>query len=49
MNKGLRAASGDLIGFLNADDFFCRTDVLSLGGVRAEADPARTRRSPATS
>jgi glycosyltransferase involved in cell wall biosynthesis len=26
MNKGVRLATGDLIGFLNADDFFCRTD-----------------------
>lgn len=30
MNKGLALASGDLIGFLNADDFFCRTDALAL-------------------
>jgi glycosyltransferase involved in cell wall biosynthesis len=30
MNKGVLQASGELIGFLNADDFFCRTDALSL-------------------
>ncbi len=28
MNKGIGVATGDLIGFLNADDFFCRTDAL---------------------
>jgi glycosyltransferase involved in cell wall biosynthesis len=26
MSKGIRAATGDLIGFLNADDFFARRD-----------------------
>lgn len=30
MNKGLTLAGGDLIGFLNADDFFCRTDAFRL-------------------
>ena len=30
MNKGMRLATGDLIGFLNADDFFARADSLSL-------------------
>lgn len=30
MNKGRARASGDLIGFLNADDFFCRTDACAL-------------------
>ena len=24
MNKGIRLATGDIIGMLNADDFFCR-------------------------
>jgi glycosyltransferase involved in cell wall biosynthesis len=38
MNKGLARASGDLIGFLNADDFFCRSDALAL--VAAAADGA---------
>ena len=37
MNKGLRAARGDLIGFLNADDFYCRTDALSQVARRAAA------------
>ena len=30
MNKGVAAASGDLIGFLNADDFLCRKDAITL-------------------
>lgn len=29
MNKGIGLATGELIGFLNADDFFCRSDALS--------------------
>lgn len=41
MNKGIRLATGDLIGFLNADDFYARTDALSLisgaGAVRGSA------------
>lgn len=28
MNKGLRMATGDIIGILNSDDFFCDSDVL---------------------
>ena len=40
MNKGVARASGDLIGFLNADDFFCRTDALALVAAAAAADPA---------
>jgi glycosyltransferase involved in cell wall biosynthesis len=30
MNKGFRAATGEIVGFLNADDFLCRTDALAL-------------------
>ena len=30
MNKGRALATGGLIGFLNADDFFCRTDACAL-------------------
>jgi len=30
MNKGLRLATGDTIGFLNSDDFFCRSDAVRL-------------------
>lgn len=29
MNKGLRMATGDVVGILNSDDFFSSTDVLS--------------------
>lgn len=30
MNKGLALATGDAIGFLNADDFFCRRDAVAI-------------------
>ena len=40
MNKGVARATGDLIGFLNADDFFCRTDALALVARAAAARPA---------
>lgn len=40
MNRGLARVSGDLIGFLNADDFFCRTDALSLVAAAAAATDA---------
>ena len=39
MNKGAAWATGDLIGFLNADDFFCRTDALALVAAAADAAP----------
>ena len=37
MNKGLQRATGGLIGFLNADDFYCRTDSLAKFSRIAEA------------
>ena len=40
MNKGIRLAQGDLIGFLNADDFFARTDSLSLLAAAARGSTA---------
>lgn len=39
MNKGVAMASGDLIGFLNSDDFFCRNDALSLVAEAAHENP----------
>lgn len=29
MNKGLRMATGDIVGFINSDDFYHRQDVIS--------------------
>ena len=40
MNKGLARATGDIIGFLNADDFFCRTDAMAIIARAAAAAPA---------
>jgi glycosyltransferase involved in cell wall biosynthesis len=39
MNKAVALASGDIIGFLNADDFYCRTDAVRLVAEAAIADP----------
>ena len=39
MNKGVARATGDLIGFLNADDFYCRTDAVTLIARAAAAHP----------
>jgi glycosyltransferase involved in cell wall biosynthesis len=30
INKGIRIASGDIIGILNSDDFFCSNDILKI-------------------
>ena len=40
MNKGINLASGDIIGTLNADDFFANNDVLkSVGDAFIQHDP----------
>lgn len=39
MNKGLRMASGDLVGFLNADDTFAHPDVVASIARTAAAHP----------
>lgn len=39
MNKGLTRATGDIIGFLNADDFFSDAEVLTRIAKAFEADP----------
>ncbi|MEY2884400.1 MAG: hypothetical protein RL490_2124 [Pseudomonadota bacterium] len=39
MNKGIARATGELIGFLNADDFFCRRDAVRLLAEAALAAP----------
>jgi glycosyltransferase len=40
MNKGLRRATGDIIGFLNADDFFASPDTVNRIVSQFEADEA---------
>lgn len=39
MNKGLARATGDIIGFLNADDFFADAEVLTRVAQAFESDP----------
>jgi glycosyltransferase involved in cell wall biosynthesis len=39
MNKGIALATGDLLGFLNADDYFCRTDAIALIVAAAAKNP----------
>ena len=38
MNKGLKLANGDVIGFLNADDFYCNSEVISKVAREFELD-----------
>lgn len=40
MNIGISAATGDVIGILNSDDFYTSTDVLSTIACAFETDPA---------
>lgn len=49
MNKGIRMATGDVVGILNSDDFFTSPDVLErvAGAFREESGPdARVRGHP---
>ena len=40
MNKGIKLAKGDIIGFLNSDDFYASSDVLSRVAEVFEQDPS---------
>lgn len=40
MNKGIKLAKGDVIGFLNSDDFYASSDVLSRVARVFEEDPS---------
>ena len=39
MNKGIEIASGDIIGFLNSDDFYSNDEVISKVAKEFEKDP----------
>ena len=39
MNKGIRAASGDIVGILNSDDFYTSNDILETVAKAFEEDP----------
>ena len=39
MNKGLKIASGDIVGFLNSDDFYASSNVLNLVNKTFNQDP----------
>ena len=39
MNKGLKIATGDIIGFLNSDDFYVNSEVISKVAKEFERDP----------
>lgn len=40
MNKGVRSATGDIVGILNSDDFFVHSDVLNEVAAIFGSDPA---------
>ena len=40
MNKGIALATGDIIGFLNSDDFYAGNEVLSTVAMLFECDPS---------
>jgi glycosyltransferase len=40
MNKGIRHATGDAVGFIHSDDYYCRQDAISLIARRFESSRA---------